>query len=112
MNASWSVPASVMSFLLVMMVPSRGSSDARRIGFSLEVPMFPNGRDEPVARRARVRGRKHAGIALAARQRRIDPAGREQLIAGAHRKDRLAVAVLVLDELEGPPVRTQGVDGL
>jgi hypothetical protein len=64
------------------------------------VPILPDGRDEPIARRARVRRRDQSGIQLSVEQRGIDPAGREQLIAGAHGEIRLAVAVLVLDELE------------
>src|SRR5512145_1014847 len=102
MNMSWSVPASAMMSLLMMMrCAARGSSHARRIGFSREVPVLCDRRDELVGCRARVLRGNHTGIRLPVGQRRIDPACREQLIAGADGEDRLAVAVLVLDEFEG-----------
>ena len=43
---------------------------------------------------------------------RVDAAGREQLIAGAQDQHRLAVPVLILDELERPAIGAQGMDGV
>ena len=79
-------------------------SDAWRICFASKMPVFRNRRDEIVARRRRVRDDEETRIWFSSIERGVDAAGPEQLLAGAHREDRLAMTILVLDELESAPV--------
>ena len=98
---------------LKCVMPRTRRLDARRIGFSCEMPVLRDRRDELVRDRVPARAATMTpGIRLAVGERRDDPARVEQLRAGAERQDRLAVAVLVLDEFERPAVRPKRVDGL
>src|SRR4029078_8761312 len=87
------------------------SSNARRIGFSREVPMFCDGGDEVFRPVTCVRRDDESRVRLTALDGRVDSAGREQRRARAYGKNRLAMAVLVFDEFERPPIATKGADG-
>jgi len=76
------------------------------------MPMLANRIDEAVGRRACVGCGDQPGISLSVGQRRRDAAGGQQLLAGAQGEDRLAMPVLVLDELQRPPVSQQCVNRL
>src|SRR5690348_16347696 len=90
--------------------PGRTASDTWRIRFSGEVPMHADGGDEVVRPGARVRGDDQSRILLVAGQRAVNAAGPQQLLALTEREDRLAVAVLILDELQRPSIGAKGGD--
>ena len=72
--------------------------------------MFGDGGDE-VRRRTRVRCDDESWVGLSIRQYRVDATRAKQLFAGAQRENRLAVAVLVLDEFERPAVGAERAGG-
>src|ERR1700722_1931212 len=111
MKASWSVPASAMvESPQLSGFCRRVSSYAWRIGLSGEVAMCGDGGDEVVRPRALVRRGNESRVRRAIGYR-VDPAGAKQLCARTQRENRLAMAVLVLDEFEGPSISAKRGDG-
>jgi hypothetical protein len=88
------------------LVPRLFLSHAWRIGFSGKVPVLRDGSNEAIRCRGSIWCDDHPRVRLAIGQRRIDVAGFDQLRAFAKDQDRFAMAVLILDELEGSTVGT------
>src|SRR3954467_2536547 len=98
MNASCSVPASAMGCSFEV-TSGAHASHARGIGFAREMPMLRERGDEDV--RPGAGGVDHQpGIGGPVRKRLRDTRGAQDCGGAAEREDRLAVAVLVLHELE------------
>ncbi len=93
----------------VLFVNKARISHARWIGLPSKVPMLGHCRDERVGRIRRI-GRRHdeAGVGRVG----LDPARGEQLCALAEGQQGLAMAVLILDELERAPIGLQPTYGV